>query len=268
MLEFIKNIARQTGAMVVQQRSNSGSFTTGFKADSELVTSVDLQADAMICQAIRQRFPDHMILAEESAPDIRRIGDWNKPMWIIDPIDGTVNFAHGHYQVGISIAYADRGDIQSAVVYNPFLDEMFTAQNGEGARLNDQIITVGSETNLRRSIIATGFPYDKSELAPIVNRLAFVLQECADIRRIGSAAMDICWVAVGRLDGYYESLSIWDFAAAQLIAREAGATYGHFQPVPAGINPVFHNKNILVANPQLYPQLLALLQKADAGVKS
>ena len=97
-----------------------------------------------------------------------------------------------------------------------------------------------------------------------MKRLALVLEECGDIRRLGSAALDICWVAMGRLDGYYESLSVWDFAAAQLIAQEAGARYGHFKPVPPGVSEVFHNEHILVANPTLYPRLLDLLQRAES----
>jgi len=263
MLEFIKTIARDAGALIVHER---GTFTSDFKANSELVTSADLSADRFICAAIRSRFPEHIILAEESAPDISRLHQTDRPVWIIDPIDGTVNYAHGHYQVAISIAYIEDGDIHSGVVYNPFLDELFSAQRSVGAWLNGEPVRVGGQTDLRRCLIATGFPYAKDMLAPLIRRLALILENCADVRRLGSAALDICWVAMGRLDGYYETLSVWDFAAAQLIAREAGATYGHFQDLPAGVSPVFHNEHILIANPTLFPQLKRLLQQADAAV--
>jgi myo-inositol-1(or 4)-monophosphatase len=258
MLDFIKTLARDAGALIVRERS---SFTSDFKANSELVTSADLSADRFICAAIRAQFPDHLILAEESAPDISRLHKTDQPVWIIDPIDGTVNYAHGHYQVAISIAWVKDGDIHTGVVYNPFLDELFCAQLGAGAWLNEKPIQVGRQTDLRRCLIATGFPYAKDNLAPLIKRLAVILDNCADVRRLGSAALDICWVAMGRLDGYYESLILWDFAAAQLIAREAGARYGHFKDLPPGISPVFHNEHILVANPVLFPQLKTLLER-------
>ena len=236
-----------------------------FKAEIELVTSADLKADAFICNAIRARYPTHRILSEESAPSVDNT-DYENPVWIIDPIDGTVNYAHGHNQVAVSIAYVEHGDIHSGAVYNPFLDELFLAQRGAGAWLNGKPIRVGRQTELRRSLIATGFPYDKSGLAPFIQQLSQILEHCADIRRIGSAALDICWVAMGRLDGYYESLSIWDFAAAQLIAREAGAVYGHFGPLPPDANPVFHTDHILVSNPELFPKLQQLLQQVPGLV--
>ena len=151
------------------------------------------------------------------------------------------------------------------VVYNPFSEELFCAVLGKGAFLNGNPISVSSETELRRSLIATGFPYDKSTLGPMIPRLHTILSHCADIRRIGSAALDICFVAMGRLDGYYESLNIWDFAAARLIAQEAGAQCGHFSEVPPGIDPQFYDNDLLIANSTLYPQLRALLQQADNG---
>jgi myo-inositol-1(or 4)-monophosphatase len=153
--------------------------------------------------------------------------------------------------------------VQCGVVYNPFADEMFHARKGSGAFLNDNRIHVALKSDMRRALFATGFPYDKSNMAPLVARLAKMLDNCADLRRIGSAALDICWVAAGRLDIYYENLSVWDFAAAQLVAMEAGARYGHFQPVPDGISPVFHNHNILVTNDALFDLVCALLQDAD-----
>ena len=123
------------------------------------------------------------------------------------------------------------------------------------------MIRVAEKTNLRRAIIATGFPYIKEGIDDMVERVRNILHHCADIRRLGSDALDICWLAAGRLDGYYESLSLWDFAAARLIAKEAGAVCGHFGTVPEDVDPQFFDKNLLIANPTLYPMLLELLRQ-------
>jgi len=244
--------------MIVRERMDT-ELVHEFKADNELVTSADLKADALISKRIKHRFPGHLILSEELAPNVGNVTDIREPLWIVDPIDGTVNYAHGHAQSAVSIAYVEAGKIVAAVVYNPFTEELFSAEVGCGAFLNDVSIGVSTETELKRVIIATGFPYDKTNLQPMIHRVGKILTECADIRRLGSAALDICWVAVGRLDGFYESLSLWDFAAAQLIAKEAGAQYGHFSEVPEGISPAFYCQDILVANPPLYSKLHGIL---------
>ncbi len=262
---FTRTLAEAAGELIRRERLAVQGLSTAYKGGAELVTHADLKADQFICDAIRERFPGHRILAEESAPTMQDLSAWQGPLWIIDPIDGTVNYAQGHFQSAVSIAYAEQGRVLCGVVCNPFVNETFHAVLGGGAWLNDAPIKVATKTELRRAIVATGFPYIKGDMRPIVRRLALVLQECADIRRLGAASLDICWVAMGRLDGYYENLSLWDFAAAQLIAREAGARYGHFKPVPEGVSPEFHDQNILVANDALFPQLHELLNRADAG---
>jgi len=259
LLDFTCKLAREAGQLIVDERCNSA-LQAEFKNGDELVTQADLKADALITKAINGEFPDHLLVSEELAPDTASLSKQMGPLWIVDPIDGTVNYAHGHAQSAISIAYAVGGRVEVGVVYNPFTKELFHAQYGKGAFLNGAPISVARETNLRRAIIATGFPYNKAEIGILVHRLGSVLAACADIRRLGSAALDICWVAAGRLDGYYESLSLWDFAAAQLIATEAGARFGHFKPVPSHTLPQFYCKNILIANPQLYSQLRTVLQ--------
>lgn len=264
ILDFTEALARDAGKLIADERANTA-LSREYKNGDELVTNIDIKADTFICEAIASQFPDHQILSEESSPDIGAIEEITTPLWIIDPIDGTVNFAHGHNHSAISIAYVNEAQIRVGVVYNPFSDELFSAELGKGASLNGDPISVSAETDLRRSLIATGFPYDKSTLPPMIPRLHAVLTHCADIRRIGSAALDICFLATGRLDGYYENLSVWDFAAARLIAQEAGAECGHFSEVPPGIDPQFYDQNILIANPAIYPQLRELLQKADNG---
>lgn len=262
ILLFTRALARDAGKLIVDERAQS-TLSHEYKNGDELVTNADIKADQFICKAIAGQFPEHQILSEESSPDLADVQSIKGGLWIIDPIDGTVNFAHGHNHSAISIAYVQDGQTKVGVVYNPFSDELFYAEAGTGAFLNGSPISVSTEEDLRRSLIATGFPYDKSTLPPMIPRLHKVLANCADIRRIGSAALDICFLAMGRLEGYYESLSIWDFAAARLISLEAGAECGHFSEVPAGIDPQFYNKDILIANPDVYPKLKALLQEAD-----
>lgn len=261
ILRFTLDIAREAGTLIREER-NRANLTRTFKHGNELVTNADLQADRLLCDRILHAYPAHVILSEESSPDLGKVEAIMGPLWVIDPIDGTVNFAHGHIQSAVSVAFVNAQKVRVGVVYNPFTDEMFAAEQGKGATLNGKPIRVAQETELRRALVATGFPYDKTHIAPMVARLHAVLAHCADIRRLGSAALDICWLAAGRLDGYYESLSVWDFAAAQLIASEAGARCGHFSAVPDTANPQLWGTDILIANPALYPQLLELLQAA------
>ena len=263
ILDFTRNIAEHTGDLIVGMRAHSR-LNIQFKQDIELVTSADLAADKLITDAIREKFPSHQILAEESNPDLSSIAYNDTPLWIVDPIDGIVNYAHHHPQVAISIAYSIKGRVQVAVVYNPFQSEMFCAIRNQGAWLNDQPLTCSKTNQLNRAIIATGFPYDKRQvLHLLMHRLHAVLQNVADIRRLGSAALDICWVAQGRLDGYYESVSPWDFAAAQLIAKEAGAKVGHFIPPPKDVPAELFGENLLISNPDLFDNLQKILLSAQ-----
>jgi len=266
--DFSQRIAREAGQlMVTRLKAGTDSLETRYKAaGSELVTQVDEEVDELLSQAILDAFPGQRILAEESAPDTGGLSQMREPVWILDPIDGTVNYAHDHSHSAVSIAWAHQGEVCSAVVYNPFTDEMFTAVKGQGAFLNGRTIRPSAVSEMRRALFATGFPYQKDTLSPLMERLAVMLSHCADLRRAGSAALDICWVAMGRLDIYYENLSVWDFAAAQLIAREAGAVYGHFKPVPTGVNPEFHDRHILVANASpLFDKAHDLLSACPAG---
>jgi myo-inositol-1(or 4)-monophosphatase len=263
ILDFTRNIAEHAGDLIVGMRAHSR-LNVQFKQDIELVTDADLASEKLISNAIKKAYPDHQILAEESNPDLSTVTYDDTPLWIIDPIDGTVNYAHHHPQVAVSIAYSVKGRVQVAVVYNPFQSEMFCAIRNQGAWLNDQPLHCSNTMQLKRAIIATGFPYDKSQVLPqLMNRLHHILQNVADVRRIGSAALDICWVAQGRLDGYYESVSPWDFAAAQLIAKEAGAKVGHFVPPPNNVPAELCGDNLLISNPDLYDALKNILQGAE-----
>ncbi len=254
-------IARQAGDLIRSAREEQ-SFSKSYKAGHELVTSADLRSDQMIRALLQLSFPDHSILSEESSPDYSDPVTLHQPIWIIDPIDGTVNYAHGLQQVAISIAYAEQGEVKVGVVYNPFLDELFTAVAGEPAQLNGVDIRISETEELKKALIAIGFPYDKSLIPTLLPRLHQVLNNCQDIRRMGSAAIDICYVAAGRLDAYYESVSPWDFAAARLVAICAGALAGHLDGCPDNIPPALYGHQILIANPSLYPLLQNLLKQS------
>lgn len=260
--DFAEQLAREAGELVRYERDNN-TLRTDYKDQTELVTHADLMADKLITDAIRERFPDHRILSEESEPDKDQAADLDSPLWIIDPIDGTVNYAYGHHQVAISIAYAEGGHVQAGVVHAPFVAETFRAIRGGGATLNGEPIEHSGATRPRDSLFATGFPYRKDELDPLIRRLDVMIRHCRDLRRVGSAALDICWVACGRLDAYYESVSPWDFAAGRLIALEAGATAGHFSEVPEGQPADLWGQDLLISAPGIYDELRLLLNSAN-----
>lgn len=259
ILDLATDLARRAGDGMVEARQ-SQRLTLSYKDGVELLTSADLSADMLIRSGIESTFSAHAILSEESSPDLSDAGALRGPLWIIDPIDGTVNYAYNQHQVAVSIAFAYEGTVRAGVVHCPFQEETFSAIRGEGAQLNGKPIRVSECSELTRALIGTGFPYDRDGRVELVDRLRRVLFACRDIRRIGSAAADICWVAMGRLDGYYETIKPWDFAAAALIARESGACVGHLGEVPEGQLPELWGRELVVAAPGIYEGLLDLLR--------
>ncbi|WP_108124143.1 inositol monophosphatase family protein [Saccharospirillum mangrovi] len=259
-LSFTEDLAVQAGQLI-RKRREAGDLSTDFKGGIELVTDADLASEQLITSAIAASYPNDAILAEESNRALSQ-AEMNGPLWVIDPIDGTVNFAHGHNMVGVSIAWYDGGEAQVAVVYNPFLKECFTAIRGKGAWLNGQPIQVSGKTELSRAVVGTGFPYDRNARAELLPRLARVLEHCSDVRRLGSAAMDICWVACGRLDAYYETVSPWDGAAGQLVAREAGAQLSHFLPISGELPDELDGHHWLISTPAIHSALKSLLAES------
>ncbi|MBE0488452.1 MAG: inositol monophosphatase [Halomonas sp.] len=256
-------IAREAGEMIREARDRQ-TFGHRYKPGHELVTDVDIAVDTHITARLEARFPDEARLSEELAPNRDVLND-DVPLWVVDPIDGTVNFAHGLHHVAVSIAWAVAGRVRLGVVHAPFLGETFTALAGQGAFCNDRLIQASRTGNLEHSLVGTGFPYRRDSRPPLMRRLTAVLQHCQDVRRNGSAALDLCDVACGRLDGYYESVSPWDFAAGWLIAREAGARTGHLYPCPTGYPEDLYGENLLVTSPGIYRELGQLLRRADAG---
>ena len=251
--------AQRAGEMIAAKRA-SGELEKQYKAQQELVTDADTAADKLIIAHIHAHFPTHRILSEETYTDRSQARDLDSPIWIIDPIDGTVNYAHGQHMVAVSIAFAMAGEVQAGVVYNPFLNECYEARLGHGSTMNGKPIGVSGLKDARTALVATGFPYEKSTVPMLLKRVEKVLMHCQDIRRLGSAAMDICWVANGRLDAYFESLSPWDFAAARLIALEAGARCGHFNGVPEGFPACLYGNDSLISTPDIYDALDAILE--------
>ncbi|MCW4151821.1 inositol monophosphatase [Halomonas sp. 18H] len=262
-LEIAEDIARQAGRMIRDARDGQH-FQHRYKDGQELVTDTDVEVDTLIRQRLSEAFPEEQRLSEELAPN-RDALENPSALWIVDPIDGTVNFAHGLRHVAVSIGWASAGQLHLGVVHAPFLDETYTALSGQGAWCNGHPIQASRASGLKRALVGTGFPYRHDSRPPLMRRLMAVLTHCQDIRRNGSAALDLCDVACGRLDAYYESVAPWDFAAGLVIAREAGAATGHLYPGPGGIPQDLYGENLLVSSPELHDALGDLLRQADAS---
>lgn len=259
-LPYALQWAKAAGEMLIEARAASR-FVRNYKADHELVTSTDLAVDEFLCKAIAQQFGEHVILSEESSPSLALNGlPEDTPVWVIDPIDGTVNYAHGHLHVAISIAVYRNGERVLGVVNAPFLGECYWATKGGGAFCNDQPLSVSGNSQLRNALVATGFPYQKDALTPIIERVSRILHACQDVRRNGSAALDLCWVAAGRLDAYFETVKPWDMAAGALIADEAGASVGRYDVTSEQWPDAINGESLLVATPELFMALRLLLR--------
>ena len=243
--------ATQAGAKVLQEYFN-GTFTISHKDTiNNLVTEADQKAEAAIIAAIREDYPDHHILSEE----IGELRQDSTVKWIIDPIDGTVNFAHGIPICCVSIGVEQDGEMILGAVYNPLMNELFFAQKGFGATLNDRRISVSSKTNISNAFMVTGFPYLWEEEQPnhALVTLERFLKQGLPVRRLGSAAIDLCWVACGRFDAFWEHhLNAWDSAAGYLIVQEAGGKVTDFK----GNTYSPYQKQILATNGHLHNDLL------------
>jgi len=245
--------AARAGALLRARHRDRHAVT--YKSEVDLVTAVDREAEALIVAAIRDAFPNHAVVAEESAPTAAASSPGY--CWYVDPIDGTTNFAHAYPHFAVSIAVECDGEALLGVVYDPMREEVFAAARGQGARLNGQPIGVSSTTTLGRALLATGFPYDRREQAPFY--LAFfeaAMRRAQGVRRGGSAALDLCWVACGRLDGFWEwKLKPWDTAAGRLIVAEAGGRASTF----AGARHRLDGPETAASNGAIHDELLAML---------
>jgi len=257
LLPMIKNTllnAVEEGGKVLQQFFN-GSFTIESKSSlNDLVTEADHASEKAIFKVIQDAFPTHFILSEETG----EIKQESNIKWIIDPIDGTINFANGIPICCVSIGVEENDKMILGAVYNPMMNELFVAERGQGATLNGKKITVSTKDNLLSSCLVTGFPYQYLDAAngplQIFDKL---IRKAIPVRRLGSAAIDLCWTAAGRFDGFYEhKLQAWDSAAGYLIVQEAGGIVTDLNGEK--FNP--YQPGILATNGKIHDQLLALLK--------
>ncbi len=262
LLDFTIRTAKKAGKLILKEAEKPLKITK--KGRNDLVTHVDKASEALIIKEILKKYPDHRILAEESANQLEQLGD-SKYIWIIDPIDGTTNFSHGLPQYSISIGvmkisskktsknyeYLD-GEIIVGVVYAPKLGELFYAEKGKGAYLNGKKIKASGIKTLEDSLLVTGFPPTRKE--ENLKYFAKMINKCQAVRRLGSAALDLAYIACGRFDGYWEfGLHPWDIAAGSLLVKEAG---GKVTDTNGNMLDLF-GKNILASNKKTHQELIA-----------
>lgn len=254
----IINLSHQAGEIL--RTSFGQNLQVDHKGVIDLVSEVDRQSEAFLLGTIHQRFPADRIVAEESG----ELSGTSDRVWYIDPLDGTINYVHGVPIYSVSIAYAEAGELCLGVVYDPMRDECFCAQYGAGAWLNDQPIHPASTLDLDNALLATGFPYDiRTNPENNLDHYAHLALHSQGVRRLGSAALDLCYVACGRFDGFWElSLKSWDVAAGALIAQEAGAVVTN---MAGGADFMTAPQSILTANSQLHPLLLRELWKKSGS---
>jgi myo-inositol-1(or 4)-monophosphatase len=244
--------ARRAGDLIVRSLSRLDSIKVDTKGRNDFVSEVDRKAEAEIIATVRKSHPDHAFFAEESG----RSGD-GEFVWIIDPLDGTTNFLHGFPTFCVSIAVEQKGRLQHAIIYDPMRQEVFTASRGDGAQLEGRKIRVSTQRTLEGALIGTGFPFraDGAHVDDYLAILKVIMSTAAGVRRPGSAALDLAYVAAGRTDGFWEfGLSPWDTAAGVLLIQEAGGRVG----TPAGGEYAL-GKNVVAGNPKVYEALLAAI---------
>lgn len=248
-LSYIENLARKAGAIL--RDGYSKEHEVAYKGVIDLVTDVDHQSEAYLLGEVQRDFPSHHIFSEESGV----IQGNNDHVWYIDPLDGTVNYAHQVPIFSVSIAYASNGTLALGAVYDPMRDEMFLAERGRGARLNGRSLKVSATTELQKSLLVTGFPYDawNTEQDNFANFVRFA-KLTQGVRRLGSAALDLCYVAAGRFDGFWElALKPWDVAAGGLVCEEAGARVTNVRGAADYISPP---QSVVAATPGIHARML------------
>jgi myo-inositol-1(or 4)-monophosphatase len=249
MLTIAVRAAREAGRIITRNFNRIDRLTVSDKGNNDFVSEVDRNAEAVIINLLREKYPNHAILAEESGS--QGADDY---LWIIDPLDGTTNFLHGFPQFAVSIALKIKGRLEVGVVYNPVNEEMYTACRGEGALLNDKKIRVSSRKGLNGALLGTGIPYrDFRFTENYMGMLKALIKDSAGVRRPGSAALDFAYVAAGRMDGFWElGLREWDFAAGALLVREAGGLVTDI----GGGERYFETGNVIAGNIKVHNAML------------
>jgi myo-inositol-1(or 4)-monophosphatase len=267
MLNVAVKAARAAAALINRASMDLDLLKVTAKSANDFVTEVDHAAERAIIEVLQAAYPGHAILAEESGREHgAKDSDY---LWIIDPLDGTTNFIHGFPVYAVSIALSFRGQVQQAVVYDPTRNDMFYASKGRGAFLNDKRLRVSKRTRMADSLIGTGFPFRKGDnFKRYMEMFEAVMQNCAGLRRPGAAALDLCYVAAGYTDGFFETgLSAWDMAAGSLLVTEAGGLIGNF----TGDSDFMYQREVVAGSPKIYGQLVQMLSpftrilKADAA---
>jgi myo-inositol-1(or 4)-monophosphatase len=254
MLNIAVKAARRAGSVINRASRNLDVVAFREKAVNDFVSEVDREAEEAVIRTLRDAYPGHSILAEESGAS----GE-SEYQWIIDPLDGTTNFIHGFPQYCVAIALRHRGIVTQAVIYDPTRNDLFTATRGRGAYLNDQRMRVSKRSHLRASLIGTGFPFRQIEHMDVyLAILRDMMEGAAGVRRAGSAALDLAYVAAGRLDGFWEfGLSPWDTAAGALLITEAGGLVGDL----AGENRYLDTGNVVAGTPKVFVELLRMISR-------
>lgn len=245
MLNIAVRAARSAGDLIVRSADNVGHLHINQKGKNDFASEIDRMAEREIINILKAAYPEHGILAEESGEH-----KGNDFVWVIDPLDGTTNFLHGFPQYAVSIALMHKGKIQVGVIYDPLRDELFTARRGGGAMLNSRRIRVTAQTGLTGALIGTGFPFKNPQhLDAYLGMFRALSADSAGIRRAGAAALDLAYVAAGRLDGFWEiGLHEWDMAAGILLIKEAGGVVTDFS-----FNDKFmESGNVIAASPKMH----------------
>ena len=254
MLNFAIDVAREAGGVLIQ-RLGAAKITN--KGDIDLVTEADLASENLIIERIRSYHPQHAILAEESGESALIGGKRSEWKWVIDPLDGTTNYAHGYPCFCVSIALEHNGVIEIGVVYDPVRDETFAAERGNGATLNGRRIRVSEVDELKDAMLCTGFPYNVRERPDFTRDFANFTMAAQAVRRDGSAAIDLAYVACGRFDGFWEDgLSPWDIAAGLILIEEARGNVTNFDNEPLSI----YTKKVLATNGLVHDAMLDVLK--------
>lgn len=253
MLNIAVRAARNAGNIIIRNLDRVDQLSVHTKDRNDFVSEVDQQAEQEIIGTIRKAFPGHAILAEESGSS-----EGDEYQWIIDPLDGTTNFLHGFPQFAVSIALRHKGRMEHGVIYDPLRQELFTATRGAGAMLNDRRIRVTKRNSLEGALLGTGFPFKSQQhLDTYLDMFRALFPQAAGIRRAGSAALDLAYVASGRLDGFWEiGLNIWDMAAGVLLIQEAGGLSSDF----TGGHNHLESGNIVAGNPKLFAEILKTIR--------
>ncbi|HTJ96029.1 MAG TPA: inositol monophosphatase family protein [Rhodocyclaceae bacterium] len=248
--------ARRAGQVINRASLDLSQVKVTTKQHSDYVTEIDKAAEAAIIEVLRDAYPKHSILAEESGA-IEGVAGESEFEWIIDPLDGTTNFIHGFPQYAVSIGLAQNGVMTQGVVYDPNRNELFTASKGGGAFLNDKRIRVSNRPKLADALIGTGFPYRNfDKIDQYLSIFKELSQKTSGLRRPGAASLDLAWVACGRVDGFWEfGLSPWDMAAGSLLITEAGGIAGDAK----GESDYLNSGNIIAGNPKIFAQLLQII---------